>query len=46
MEYGGSIGLVSRKMKKKITDFHVFGLFMAEKHNLSKTKFSVRHAPL
>jgi hypothetical protein len=28
MEYEASIGLVSRKMKKKIADFHFLGLFM------------------
>jgi hypothetical protein len=28
MEYEGSIGLVSRKIKKKIADFNFFGLFM------------------
>jgi hypothetical protein len=28
MEYEGSIGLVSRKMKKKFADFHFLGLFM------------------
>jgi hypothetical protein len=33
MEYKGSIGLVSRKIKKKIADFHVLGLFMAKKHD-------------
>jgi hypothetical protein len=32
MEYEGSIGLVSRKMKKIIiVDFHVLGLLMAKK---------------
>jgi hypothetical protein len=30
MEYEGSIGLVSRKMKKKNGDFHGLGLFMAK----------------
>jgi hypothetical protein len=45
MEYDeGSIGLVSRKMKKKITDFHVLGLFMAKKHDLGEKKNF--HAPL
>jgi hypothetical protein len=39
MEYEGSIGLVSRKMKKNNADFHVLGLFMAQKHDLSKKKF-------
>jgi hypothetical protein len=46
MEYEGSIGLVSRKMKKIIADFHVLGLFIAKKHDLSEKKFSVCHAPL
>jgi hypothetical protein len=47
MEYEGSFGFVSTKMKKKIiADFHVLGLFMAKKHDLSEKKFSVRHAPL
>jgi hypothetical protein len=45
MEYEGSIGFVSRKMKKIIADFHVLGLFMDKKHDLSKKK-SVCHAPL
>jgi hypothetical protein len=45
MEYEGSIGLVSRKMKKTIADFHVLGLFLAKKHDLSK-KNSICHAPL
>jgi hypothetical protein len=43
----GSIGLVTRKMKKKIiVDFHVLGLFMTKKHDLSDNFFSVCHAPL
>jgi hypothetical protein len=46
MEYEGSIGLVSRKIKKIIADFHVLGLFMAKKHDLSDKKFSVCHEPL
>jgi hypothetical protein len=33
-------------MKKKIADFHVLGLFMAKKHDLSDKKNSVCHAPL
>jgi hypothetical protein len=41
------IGFVMRKMKKKIiADFHVLGLFMAKKHDLSDKKISVSHAPL
>jgi hypothetical protein len=30
MEYEGSIGFVTEKMKKNIADFHVLGLFMAK----------------
>jgi hypothetical protein len=29
-----------------IAYFHVLGLFMAKKHDLSETQFSVCHAPL
>jgi hypothetical protein len=36
MEYEGSIGFVSRKMN---ADFHVLGLLMAKKHDLSEKKF-------
>jgi hypothetical protein len=39
MVYEGSIGFVSRKMKKINADFHVLGLFMAKKHDLSEKKF-------
>jgi hypothetical protein len=47
MEYEGSFGFVSRKMKKKIiAAFHVLGLFMANLIDLSEKKFSVCHAPL
>jgi hypothetical protein len=35
-----------RKMKIFIADFHVLGLFMAKKHDLSDKKISVCHAPL
>jgi hypothetical protein len=45
MEYEGSIGFVSRKMIFFIADIHVLGLFMVKKHDLSKKKISVRHAP-
>jgi hypothetical protein len=40
--------LVSCREKCKffIADFHVLGLFMAEKHDLSEKKISVCHAPL
>jgi hypothetical protein len=41
MEYEGSIGLVSRKMIFFTADFHIF---MAQKHDLSKKKFSVCRA--
>jgi hypothetical protein len=34
------------KLKKIIADFHVLGLFMAKKHDLSDKKISVCHAPL
>jgi hypothetical protein len=46
MEYERSIVLVSRKMKKIIADFHVLGLFMAKKHDMSEKPISVCHAPL
>jgi hypothetical protein len=46
MEYEGSFGFVSRKMKFFIADFHVLGLFMVKKHDLSEKKISVCHAPL
>jgi hypothetical protein len=36
MEYEGSIGSVTKKTEKIIADFHVLGLFMAEKHDLSE----------
>jgi hypothetical protein len=44
MEYEGSIGFVSKKMEK-IADFHVLGIFLAKKYDLSKNN-SVCHAPL
>jgi hypothetical protein len=43
MEYEGSIGLVSRKMKKNIAHFHVLGLFMAK---TQAKKISVCDAPM
>jgi hypothetical protein len=47
IEYEVSIGLVSRKMKKKFfADFHILGLFIAKKHDLSEKNVSVCHAPL
>jgi hypothetical protein len=33
------------KWKKLIADFHVLGLFMAKKHDLSEIFYSVCHAP-
>jgi hypothetical protein len=42
MEYEGSIGLLARKMKKKIAYlliYYVLGLFIAKKHDLSETSF-------
>jgi hypothetical protein len=45
MEYEGSIGFVMRKMIFSIADFHVLGLFMANKHDLSeKKKIRLSHA--
>jgi hypothetical protein len=46
MEYEGSIGSVTGNMKKNKSDFHVFVLFMAKRHDLSDNFFSVCHAPL
>jgi hypothetical protein len=38
------IGLAMEKLKKKITDFHSLGLFMAKKHYLREKNPSVtRH---
>jgi hypothetical protein len=31
MEYEGSIGFMTEKIKKKNADFHVLGLFIAQK---------------
>jgi hypothetical protein len=39
MEYEGSIGFVTGKMKTFIADFHVLGLFMAKKLDLSEKNF-------
>jgi hypothetical protein len=44
MEYERSIGLVSRKMKKIIADFHVLGLFIAKKHDFSEKKTRLSRA--
>jgi hypothetical protein len=41
MEYEGSIGFVAGKI---IADFHVLGLFMAKKHDLSEIKFRLSRA--
>jgi hypothetical protein len=39
MKYGECIGIVTGKMKKKIIpDFHVLGLFIAKKLDLSENK--------
>jgi hypothetical protein len=46
MEHEESIGFVMRKMKFFIADFHVLGLLMAKKHDLSDKHLSVCHAPL
>jgi hypothetical protein len=46
IEYEGSIGLVSRKLKKMLADFHFSGLFMNNYHDLSDNCFSICHAPL
>jgi hypothetical protein len=44
MEYEGSIGLLSRKMKNFFAYFLVLGLFLAKKHDLSENFFpSVTH---
>jgi hypothetical protein len=40
MEYEGSIGFVMGKINFFIADFHVLGLFMAKKHDLSDKKLS------
>jgi hypothetical protein len=47
MEYEGSIGFVSLIFDCRfcIADFHVLGLFMVKKHELSEKIFSVCHAP-
>jgi hypothetical protein len=39
MEYERSIGFVMRKIKFFIADFHVLGIFMAKKHDLSDNFF-------
>jgi hypothetical protein len=46
MEYEGSIGIVSRKMKKIYCRFSRFRTFIAKKLDLSENFFSVCHAPL
>jgi hypothetical protein len=46
MEYEGSIGLVTGKMKKIVADFHVLVLFMTKKHDFRDKKKFVCHAPL
>jgi hypothetical protein len=44
MENEGSIGFVSRKMKKIIADFNVLGFFMAKKHDLSEKQIRLSRA--
>jgi hypothetical protein len=39
MEYEGSIGLVTGRMKFFIADFHALVLLMAKKHDLSDNFF-------
>jgi hypothetical protein len=39
MEYEGSIGFGSKEMIFFIANFHVLGLFMAKKHDLSENKY-------
>jgi hypothetical protein len=46
MEYEGSIGFATGKIKFFIADFHVLGLFIPKKHDLSKKKIFVCHAPV
>jgi hypothetical protein len=41
-----SIGFTCKKKIFFIANFHVLGLFMAKKHDLSEKKNSVRHAAL
>jgi hypothetical protein len=41
----GSIGLLSRKMKKT-AHFHFLGLFMTKYDDLGDKKISICHAPL
>jgi hypothetical protein len=45
MQYEGSIGFVSEKLKKIIVDLHVSGLFRHKKHDLGeKTTFCLSRA--
>jgi hypothetical protein len=44
MAYEGSIGLMSRKMKKNYCWFSRFMTFMAQKHDLSKKKIRLSRA--
>jgi hypothetical protein len=46
MEYKGSIGLATRKMKKKIAGFIFFRFLMKKLPDLSDKKMSMCHAPL
>jgi hypothetical protein len=44
MQYEGSFGFVTRRIKKIIADFHVLELFMAKNMDLSKKKFHMSRA--
>jgi hypothetical protein len=44
MKYEGSIGLLSRKMKKNYAYFHVFGLFIAKNMIWAKKNFRLSRA--
>jgi hypothetical protein len=46
MEYEGSIGLVTEKMKFFYCWFSLLNTFYGKKHDLSEKKISVCHAPL
>jgi hypothetical protein len=46
MEYEGILVYYREEWQKFVADFHVLGLFMAKKHDLSNNIISVCHAPL
>ena len=46
MKYGKVLISCRKKCFFFIADFHVLGLFIGKKHNLSEKNFSVCHAPL